>query len=233
MTSYSRLAIARFRRWFPAARAALLSCVVVGMVGGCADDGLSRADVQSVPSGAGGVELAVVKLDWHTEIGMPLDRISGPLVRLLPVEPNDRYLIVGFGDKAYFTDHDAGSGTAFAALFPGPSAVQVAAFEQIPEDATHIVVRVRVSREGLDRMTRFVWESLDKRGDGAVRRVSENNPRSVFFEGHHPYEAFYNCNAWTADALKAGGLPFDPAGTLFASGVMDRARSVASAQGKE
>lgn len=232
MTIFFRVGVAHLgrcvhrRKPFAGPALALCFCLVGGLLTGCAESRLAPTEV--VPTGD--VELAVIELDWHTELGIPVDQISGPLASAVPFASGDKYLVVGFGDLAYFTDHDAGAGTALAALFAGPSAIQLAAFETLPEDDTHIIVKLHLSREGLDQISRFIWESLERRGDGRPRQVAENNPRSLFFAGRQAYDAFYNCNNWTAEALKAGGLPFDPAGIVFASEVMAEARRVASLQ---
>jgi hypothetical protein len=180
---------------------------------------------------AGGpAEVAVIGRDWHTEIGVALKDISGPLATFGPAANGARYLIVGFGDRAYFTDHDAGSGTAFAALFPGPAAIQLATSQDLPEDTAHITVRIRLSREALSRIADFIWDSMDRGADGAPLPVVEHSDHSKFYSARQSYDGLYNCNSWTAEALRIGGLPFDPAGVLFASQVMDQARAVAARQ---
>jgi hypothetical protein len=71
---------------------------------------------------------------------------------------------------------------------------------------------------------------LDK-GDGNTPwRVAENGPQDLFYAGRQTYDSFYNCNTWIAEALQAGGLPFDPSGVLFASQVMAQARLIAFQQ---
>jgi hypothetical protein len=208
----------------------LALALCLGLVGefltGCVESPLAPV----IPSQAGDVELAVIELDWHTEIGISLDQISGPLATAVPSTTRDKYLVAGFGDRAYFTDQDAGAGTALAALFSGPSAVQLAVFETLPEDDSRVIVKLRLPRQGLDQIVRFIWNSLDKSDDGGLRQVAQNSPRSVFFAGRQRYAALYNCNSWTAEALKTGGLPFDPGAIVFASQVMASARQISSLQ---
>lgn len=205
---------------------AVCLCILGGMLAGCAGS-------QPLPPPAGqtgSAEIAIIERDWHTEIGLLSSQISGPLSTLDPNSTGAKYLVVGFGDRAYFADHSAGVGTAVAALFPGPSAIQLATFDALPEDETHIVVRIHLSQDALDRIVGFIWNSLDKRADETPLRVTEYGQQNVFYAGRQTYDSFYNCNTWTADALQAGGLPFDSSGILFASQVMTQARRITSQQ---
>jgi hypothetical protein len=197
-----------------------------GLLAGCAEN----QPVSTAAGQTGSAEIAIIARDWHTEIGLRVSQISGPLASLDPAPVGNEFLVVGFGDRAYFSDHDAGVGKAVAAFFPGPSAIQLASFDALPEDETHIVVRIRLSQEDLDRIVLFIWNSLDKRNDEKPSRVTEYGQQNVFYEGQQPYNSLYNCNTWTADALHAGGLPFDSSGVVFASQVMTQARRIASPQ---
>jgi hypothetical protein len=174
--------------------------------------------------------LAIIERDWHTEIGLMTSQIWGPLSTVEPTSASAEYLLVGFGDRAYFADHDAGVGTAVAALFPGPSAIKLATVDALPEDATHIVVRIHLTQDALDRIVEFIWNSLDKQDDQTPTQVAEYGRQDVFYAGRQTYDSFYNCNTWLAEALHAGGLPFDPSGIVFASQVMKQAQRIASVQ---
>ena len=44
----------------------------------------------------------VVSGGWHTELGLPLAEISGPLVVLKPDFPGARYLVFGWGARDYY-----------------------------------------------------------------------------------------------------------------------------------
>ncbi|MDR3436224.1 DUF2459 domain-containing protein [Telmatospirillum sp.] len=184
-----------------------------------------------MPSGqTDSAELAVIGRDWHTEIALSTSQVSGPLATLDPMPVRAKYLIVGFGDRAYFSDHDAGADKAFFALFPGPSAVQLATVDTLPEDENHTIVRLRLSPEALDRIVAFIWNSLDRSDGDKPSRVTQYGQQNVFYAGRQSYDSFYNCNTWIADALQVGGLPFDSSGVLFASQVMTQAQRVASMQ---
>lgn len=211
----------------PAAAPALLLALLSGiLLAGCAKPPPQTLQtVQAVP--AGEIELAVIARDWHTELAIPAARIAGPLAQLRPLPAHPSYVIVGFGDKAYFTDHDAGFGSAFAALFPGPSAVQLAAYNQIPEDAQHRVIRFHVSQAAIDRLADFIWASMAKaRENGQPLEVAEHDNDSLFYAGARDYDGLYNCNSWTAEALQKAGFDVDPSGVWFAHEVMDQVEAI-------
>jgi hypothetical protein len=199
-------------------------CMMCGILAGCA----GSQPIPATSGQTGSAVIAIIGRDWHTEIGLLTSQVWGPLSTLDPTTASGQYLIIGFGDRAYFSDHDAGVGTAVAALFPGPSAVQLATVDALPEDEDHTIVRLHLSQDALDRIVEFVWNSLDRRDGGTPSRVAEYGPQNVFYAGRQTYDSFYNCNTWTADALQAGGLPFDSSGILFASQVMRQAQRIAS-----
>lgn len=204
-------------------------CVIGGILSACA--GSQPIPTRSVQTG--NVEIAVIARDWHTEIGLLTNQVSGPLATVDPTTSGARYLLIGFGDRAYFADHDAGFGTAMAALFPGPSAVQLTTVGALPEDADHTIVRLHLPQEALDRILEFAWNSLDRRDGTTLTRVAAYGDQNVFYAGRQTYDSFYNCNTWTADALRAGGFPFEPSGILFASQVMEQVQRIASLQAPE
>lgn len=214
----------RHRAW-PADIALGVFIMVEGLTG-CA--GSQPAPTPGVQPG--NVEIAIIARDWHTEIGLLTSQVTGPLATVDPTTSGARYLLVGFGDRSYFADHDAGFGTAVAALFPGPSAVQLTTVGELPEDENHTIVRLHLSRDAVDRILGFVWNSLDRTDGRSLSRVAEYGDQNVFYAGRQTYDSFYNCNTWTADALREAGLPFNPSGVLFASEVMEQARKIASAQ---
>jgi hypothetical protein len=202
---------------------AVLFCLLT--MAGCA----ASQPAPTAPLPKGDVEVTVIARDWHTEIGIAVGDISGPLARVDPAPDGEKYLLVGFGDLAFFTDPEAGFGKAFAALFSGPAAIQLATFQELPEDATHKAVRFHLSKAAVDRIVAFIWNSLEQQPDGTLRQVAVHGPGNIFYAARQPYDGFYNCNSWTADALRQGGLPFDPSGILFASEVMQQAERIAAA----
>ncbi len=181
----------------------------------------------------GGPRAEVVERGWHTDIALPVEELSGPLARLALDYPGARVLEFGFGDRAFYMAHETDSGQALAALFPGPGVVLLTAL-RVPARVAFgpaQVVTLSFSPSGFRNLTAFVWLTLAKRPDDAPRRLGDGPyAGSAFYASSQTYDALFDCNAWTAQALASGGLPIDPRGVLFAGQVMSQARRAAGRQ---
>jgi hypothetical protein len=180
-----------------------------------------------VPHGA--IALAICKRGWHTEIGVPEAALTGPLARLGPAPLHRHYLLFGFGARAYFTNPQAGAGTAAEALLPGPSAINLSAFDDLNDGSGRQVVWLYVSQDDVNHMLAFIWQSLPHQGVAPAPIVTFNNA-SMFYAAQPDYNALYNCNNWAVDALRAGNLPFSNDGLHFSSDVQAQAQAIAAAQ---
>jgi Protein of unknown function (DUF2459) len=179
----------------------------------------------AVPRGP--IPLAIAQRGWHTEIGIPDAALTGPLAGLGPATVHRHYLLVGYGARAYFTNPHAGAGTAAEALFSGPSAIDLAAIDNLDADQ---VTWLYVSQSDINQILAFVWQSLPRTGAVPAPIVTINNA-NIFYAAQPDYNAFYNCNNWAVDALRAGGLPFSNAGLHFSSDVQAQAKRIAVEQG--
>lgn len=175
----------------------------------------------------GPIALGVAHSGWHTEIVVPRAGLTGPLATLGPAALDRRYLVIGFGARGFFTTPDAGLGLAVEALFPGPSAINLSAFNNLTEESG--IVWLHVSRADTGAILGFVWRSLPHHG-ALPRPIVTANDASMFYAARPDYSALYNCNNWTIAALRAGGLPFTESGVHFAANVMGEARRAAAAQ---
>jgi hypothetical protein len=192
------------------------------------------AALPPVPAPApGDAVVAVIERGWHTDIGLPADRIGGRLAPLAEAWKGAGYLVFGFGDREYYMAREVTFGQTIEALFPGPGVILVTGLGTSPEAAfgTGNVVMLHVPQAGFDRIADFVAQALDERGDGTIRLLGDGPyPGSLFYASGDIYDAFDNCNGWTARALRRGGLPVDPDPVLFSDQVMDQARTIAAAQ---
>lgn len=175
----------------------------------------------------------VIDRGWHTDIGLPVDELRGPLLVFQHSFPGVRVLVFGFGARGYLLSRRPGFGDMLAALLPAPGAILVTALRAPPAAAFGAghVVALRVSRDGFGRIAGFVWRALERDGRGAPRLLANGPyPGSAFYASADIYDAFRTCNTWTAEALRAGGLPIGTTGIVFAGQVMDEARRVAARQ---
>lgn len=177
----------------------------------------------------GPVSLGIAKRGWHTEIAIPEASLTGPLASLGPAQLHRHYLLFGFGARAYFTNPQAGAGTALEALLPGPSAINLAAFDDLNDGSGRQTIWLHVSQADIDGILAFIWRSLPHQGAAPIPIVIVNNA-SMFYAARPDYNAFYNCNNWAVDALRAGSLPFSNKGLHFSSGVQAEAERIAEEQ---
>jgi len=181
------------------------------------------------PVAANDPAVAVIERGWHTDIGLPADRLSGPLAQLAATSPGARYLVFGFGDRDFYMEREVTVGSTLTALFPGPGVVLVTGLRATPEAAfgAEHVVELKLRRADFDHVADFVWQTLET-GDGAHRLADGPYPGSSFYASDRIYDGLDNCNGWTAVALQRGALPVDPDWVLFAGQVMNQARRAAA-----
>jgi hypothetical protein len=216
---------------------------------------LSRRRILSLAAGLGGAALAgcsssvlsgavehgpaagfidVVSRDWHTDIGLPVTELRGPLASLQRNFPGAAYLLFGFGERAYWTKTDPTPLDMLRALVPGPGAILVTGLRVPPAEAfgQENVVALAVAGAGLDRLSDFLWRELAKGPDGLPPPVADGPYLgSLFYATPRVYSAVYTCNTWTAEAVRIAGPPILVSGVLFAGQVMERARAVAGGEG--
>lgn len=170
---------------------------------------------------------------WHTDIGLPVEEIAGPLANLDQQFPGVRYLVFGFGERGYLLNRNKDLRHMLLALFPGPGAILVTALSAPPSaafGASHVIA-LRLSPAGIDRVTGFLWSYLKTDARGAPQVIADGPyPGSLFYASTGTYALDHTCNTWTAEALRATGLPFSGTGVLFADQVFAQARRVAESQ---
>ena len=175
--------------------------------------------------------LYLIASGWHTEVGLPAEAMSGALAALHNASPQARFFVFGWGERAYYMNPDPGLGALLAGAVPASSVLLVIPLTQAPEDyfSGATVLRLPVSSGGLDRLSHFLSDYLEKDAAGAPRRIGGGpDPGSAFYASKGTYSLGNTCNTWTAEALRASGLPVDPAGIVFAHEVVDQVRKLAA-----
>ncbi|MGC2204131.1 MAG: DUF2459 domain-containing protein [Stellaceae bacterium] len=162
---------------------------------------------------------------WHTELGLPLAEISGPLAALKPEFPSAHYLVFGWGARDYYMARNPGIGDVLRAIVPGPAVMLVIPLQIPPAaffGASNVFV-IRVSRHGIERLSELLSNSLAPGNEGAPRRIGAGPySQSVFYASTGTYSLSHTCNTWTAEALRVAGLPVNASGVVFASQVLDQ-----------
>ena len=159
----------------------------------------------------------VLRGGWHTELALPLQLIDSPLSGLKSDFPGARYLVFGWGARDYYMAQNPGIAEATRALSPGPAVMLVMALPSAPSENAFVVF---VSRQGVARLSRWLWNELAKDAAGQAQRIAAGPyPQSVFYAATGSYDASHTCNTWTAEALRVAGLPVNAAGIIFADQV--------------
>jgi len=170
---------------------------------------------------------------WHTDIGLPVSEIHGPLGTLRQRFPGVRFFTFGFGERQFLLSRQANLGEMLSALLPSESALLVTALTATPQAAfgADNVVVLHVTADGAARIEAAIWQALQKSPDGAPRLLADGPYQgSAFYAATGTYDAFDTCNTWTVSMLHAGGLPVSSAGVLFSGQVMGLVRTVAARQ---
>jgi uncharacterized protein (TIGR02117 family) len=174
--------------------------------------------------GAGASALVyVIEGGWHTELDLPRSAVAGPLAGLVPAWA--RYVVLGWGARDYYMARDPGLADLLRAATPGPAVMLMAPLAVAPQGFAGAgrVWTVAVSGDGLRRLSQFLWASLAKDAAGMPRRLGAGPyPQSVFYAATGTYDLSHTCNTWTAEALRAAGVPVTVTGVVFAGQLLDQ-----------
>jgi hypothetical protein len=208
---------------------ALLIGVFAGWLSGCA----VTPTEGRIPVGE--AKLYVVERGWHTDIGLSVNEVSKPLASLEEDFPGVRFMVFGFGERAYYMGQNTGSAEMLTALLPSESAILMTALNASPVDAfpDHRVIILRLPPANLARVAARLWDDLEKAADGRALRLADGPyVGSAFYASNETYDAFHTCNTWTALLLREASFPIDPH-VLFADQVMRQVSVIATLQATE
>lgn len=138
------------------------------------------------------------------------------------------FVEVGWGDRAFYQAPRGTSGLALrAALASGASVLHIVGLDGPPSDALpgSDVVELRLSAPGFLGLVAFIdaAHARDEAGRGVdVGPGLYGGGR--FYLSAHRYHLLRTCNTWTAEALRAAGLPLVPGLLITADALMREAR---------
>ncbi len=210
-------------------RALIAAVALAGWLDACT---VMPADM-AVPKGE--ASIYVVNQGWHTDIGLSVNDLTGPLASSQRGFPGARFIVFGFGERRYYMARDAGSGEMLAALFPSDSVILMTALRAPPPEAfaDRQVVTLHLPRHAAERIAMRLWAELEKTADGSAVRLGVGPyADSVFYASGEIYDAFHTCNTWAAQLLRDGGFPIDTH-ILFASQVMQQVERIAAMQAQQ
>jgi hypothetical protein len=187
---------------------------------------VAACSAPGVPTAGNDAIVYVIRRDWHTDIGLPVEEVAGPLTTLEKPFPGVRFLTFGFGERQFLVNHEKGLGAMLGALLPSKSALLLTALSATPEQAfgPQDVIVLPLSRAGLGGIEAAIWHEFELSAAAEPTLLAQGPyPGSVFYAARDTYDGLYTCNTWTAETLRAGGLPMPATGVLFAGQVMGAA----------
>ncbi len=150
-----------------------------------------------------------------------------------PAEIDDhQFVAMSWGDEvAYVQERWLTPGQVFRALFtPSPSVMECIPFDwKVEEVCLHQRVYVAEVPESAGvALAGFLNAHTARSDDGTpitIAPSSWGDGRLIRCPDHLSYDISRMCNAWTAEALAATGMPINPEGLLTARGLIDQATS--------
>jgi uncharacterized protein (TIGR02117 family) len=208
-----------------------LSCIIVSLViflSGCA----SAPPVKNIPVTNTKHTIYFIYRGWHTSILLDANPLIARIPQLGTDLKNQKYVRVGWGDGDYFTGKNKSFTSATKALVAsGYSAIQFLPYDyepfaEIPEETR---VPIAISDQGLRDLTRYVSDTIETDAAGRLIRLPAfGDATGLFFQATNSYGVFSNCNTWSANALRAAGLPI--ANRLTAQGGFKQASFISKIQ---
>ena len=136
----------------------LIVALLTGWLAGCAVAPMAG------PVPRGEATVYVVGRGWHTDIGLPVNEVTGPLASL--EERLSRRSLHGLRLRRarVLMEGNEGSGEMLAALLPSKSAILMTALNAPPTEAfaDHDVVALRLPSSDVAASSTRLWESLEK-----------------------------------------------------------------------
>jgi uncharacterized protein (TIGR02117 family) len=199
---------------------------VLHLLAGCqparqpAHQEMPKADVTAYVIGDG----------WHTDIALPVSAIAGPLQAVTRDFPTAHYLRFGWGQRTWYMAGQHTTGDALRALFPAPAAMLVTPLDNAPSSTIGSrAIAVGLTTAGAGKLADYIWATFEQPVNGIPGRFGfDRDPGGIFYAAHGTYSATYTCNTWTADALRAGGIPVASAGVVFAGQLTNRLDAVSN-----
>ena len=195
-------------------------------LGACASPAPNPVETQDA-----GPRIAVylVAHDKHSGIAVRRADIPAGLWPEIRDFPKADYLEVGWGDRDYYYGRNQSLWDALRAAFGSnnPSVLHVVGVrgtltENFPVSE---IIEVRVSRDGFDRLVRYIHDAYDRAGAPVAAALGPGlYGDSRFYPGRETFSLQRTCNVWTARGLRDAGLPIEDSITM--EGLMAQARGI-------
>ena len=169
----------------------------------------------------------VIAGGWHTELALPRDALAGKLAGLAPRISGARYVVFGWGARDYYMARNPDLGDVLRAMTPGPAVVLVMPLGVAPDAwvGPRNSIELHITAAGNSALSEYLWAAVAKDGEGMPRAIAAGPyDGSLFYAGTGTYDLAYTCNTWTAEALRAAGLPVTPRSVVTKNDILDQIR---------
>jgi hypothetical protein len=164
----------------------------------------------------------ILQHGWHTDLAIPSHVLRGGMLTFRRIFPDLQVLVVGFGKRTFMMAPVTTSGDLLIGPFPGKGAILVVGLNGPPSLAYDdgLEASVVLAPGGAERLSDFIWQTLDTQNGNPVRIRNNLFSGSMFYATRVGYAGTYTCNTWTADALHTAGVPVNPLHVVFAGQMM-------------
>ena len=145
-------------------------------------------------------------------VGPDMDwRPIAPAVHIRDPRYAGNYLAFGYGNRDFYLNtprwEDLRLETALSAAFGRGRSLMHVEHEWNPRPDEYQRA-FRISRDGYRRLATHILSSFERDGQGrSIPLLGRGyGPADIFYEARGPYNAFYTCNEWTGEALRAAGV---------------------------
>jgi uncharacterized protein (TIGR02117 family) len=199
------------------------------LLAGCA--GMpSRADL---PKGATPHTVYVVQYGWHTALLFDGKDMLARSSKLAQDFHDHKYMLIGWGDGAYFVeDHPDVSQAVKALVASDYPALQAGGRETNPPlgVAPGDSVPLAVTERGYNQLVAYIDHSIAADADGKPVYLGKQLPNlNLFYKATGNYSLLNNCNSWVVGALRAAELPVSGF-NLTARSVFEQAKRISELQ---
>jgi len=161
------------------------------------------------------VDIGVWSNGWHTSFSIPAEILSveHPLRRLYP---QARWMLVGWGDSAFYQSDGTDLGLGLRALLPGGAVVMHVIAADRPVERDFLPLEMTVAGLSADGATRLAERleatlALDAQGNVQIVAPGQHGPQSRFLAARGGFDLFTVCNHWTARTLRHAGADINAA----------------------
>lgn len=200
----------------------LLALAPMVVLAACAS---SSVPCERGAAAATGAVVYVIDHGWHTDIGVPVVELTGPIRMFHAIRPDAQVLVFSYGKRSFMAAPTGDWPEYGLGPLPGPAALLVTGLNAVPTGADAPTLVVALPPGGAAALSDFLWHEFQIDPNEQPVRIDRGPyPGSLFYAARRGYTLGHTCNAWTAEALEAAGTGVHPDGVVFAHQVMDRVR---------